>query len=54
MYDLLIRRARRTNDCAPRFPVFTTRLGLRRLVIVTRVLAPRHVELLFIRYVPRS
>ncbi len=49
MFDLLIGRARRTTDRPTRYPVFATRLGRRRLWIVTRVIAPRHVEVIFIR-----
>ena len=51
--DLLIGRARRASAQATQFPVFTTTLGVSPVWIVTRVVAPRHVELLYIRHGPR-
>jgi hypothetical protein len=49
LFDLLVGRARRATGRVTRYPVFLTRLGLRPLWLVTRVLAPRRVELLYVR-----
>ncbi len=45
----LIGRATRTSKRPTEFPVFLTRLGLSRVLIYTRRLAPRRVELLYMR-----
>ena len=49
LFDLLVGRARRATARVTRYPVFLTRLGYRPVWLVTRVLAPRRVELLHIR-----
>lgn len=49
LFGTLVRRAMRTSQRPTRYPVFTTRLGLTRLTLFTRALAPRRVELLFVR-----
>ena len=49
LFDLLIGRARRATRRVTRYPVFLTRLGFRPVWLVTRVLAPRRVELLHVR-----
>ena len=48
----LVGRALRTSQRPTRFPTFATQVGRQRLVIVTRALAPRRVELLYIRRRP--
>jgi hypothetical protein len=53
LFDLVIGRARRLAASPAQFPVFATRVGRRPVWITTRAIAPRRVELLYIRYVPR-
>lgn len=48
----LVGRALRTGRRATPFPRFATQIGLERLQLVTRTLAPRRVELLYIRRGP--
>jgi hypothetical protein len=45
----LVGRAMRASRRPTRFPQFITSIGLSRLMLVTRALAPRRVELLYIR-----
>jgi hypothetical protein len=45
----LVKHAMRTSRRPTRYPVFRTNLGLTRLTLFTRALAPRRVELLFVR-----
>lgn len=45
----LVGRALRTGRRPTRFPRFATQIGRQHLVLVTRTLAPRRVELLYIR-----
>ncbi len=52
LIDFLVGRSTRRSSQATRFPVFDAKVGRRRLVLVTRMLAPRRVELLYVR-VPR-
>jgi hypothetical protein len=49
LVGVLVGRATRLGPPAAAFPRFTTRLGLRTLIVVTRALSPRRVELLYIR-----
>ena len=44
----VVGRSLRVGADRARFPRFETRIGGRRLVVVTRALAPRRVELLYI------
>jgi len=48
----LVGRATRMSPRPARFPVFTSQLGTQRLLIVTRSVSPRQVELLYIRRTP--
>jgi len=45
----LVGRALRVSPQPARFPVFATQVGAQRMLIVTRSVAPRRVELLYIR-----
>jgi hypothetical protein len=45
----LVGRAMRLSPRPTRYPTFTTQLGLQRLQIVTRMIGPWRVELLYIR-----
>jgi hypothetical protein len=53
--DLLLGRARRSGarERLPAYPVFRSQLGLRPLVILTRTVAPRRVEVLYIGHASR-
>jgi len=53
LIDFLVGRSRRRSSQATRFPVFDASLGGRRIVLHTRVVAPRRVELLYVRVRPR-
>jgi hypothetical protein len=48
LLGVLVGRSLRIAADGSRYPLFHTRLGRRRLVVVTRTLAPRRVELLYI------
>jgi len=50
LVGVLIVRAMRLSPRPTRFPVFATTLGSRALLLVTRAVAPRRVELLYIRH----
>jgi hypothetical protein len=45
----LVGRAMRASPSPARYPVFTSNIGLQRMLLVTRAIAPRRVELLYIR-----
>ena len=45
----LVGRAMRMSPRPARYPVFTTQVGTQRMLIVTRSVSPRRVELLYIR-----